>query len=663
MAVKRATHFRRAPHPKFVKLSAMLRSLFSRLAILLTACHVSLAFAEIPFEDSMAQRTQACVACHGKQGRAGPDGYYPRLAGKPVGYLYNQLLNFRDGRRHYGLMTNLVTPLTDVYLMEIAQYFSALDVPYPAPTPTNAPKAVLERGRQLVAHGDTVKKIPACTQCHGQALTGVAPHVPGLLGLPLDYLNAQLGAWQTRQRQTQAPDCMAHIAQKLSQQDVVAVANWLSSQPLPANTKPASSLPLLVPGAERLRCGSAQAPSAGSNAVTPTVPAKVSAATSDLVNKGAYLAKAGNCMSCHTVSGGQPFAGGRAIPTPFGVVFSSNLTTDTSNGIGNWSRQDFWQAMHHGRSKDGRLLNPAFPYTSFTHVTRADSDALFAYLQTVAPSPQPNKAHALGWPLGTQAALFAWRTLYFSPIDYQRDDSRSAEWNRGAYLVRGLGHCSACHTPRNAFGASKPSMDLAGGMLAAQNWYAPSLQSSDEAGLTEANTQAFITLMKTGVHAGGAVTGPMAEVVQHSTQYLSTSDLSAMGVFLRALATPSPSAATSSRPGDITTRAPETGAKLYGTHCAQCHGKEGEGVRNAYPPLAKNRNITLANPSNLVQTVLYGGFAPATSGNPRPFGMPPYVLQMNDKETAVVLTYIRNAWGNQAAPVTELEVNRARERP
>lgn len=641
----------------------MLRFLFSLIATLLAMLSVSQASAAIAFEDSMAQRTQACVACHGKEGRAGPDGYYPRLAGKPAGYLYNQLLNFRDGRRHYGLMTGLVAPLSDAYLMEIAQYFSALEVPYPTPTQTNAPKAVLDRGQRLVTQGDTTKKIPACVQCHGQALTGVTPHIPGLLGLPLDYLNAQLGGWQTRQRRAQAPDCMAHIATQMADQDVVAVAHWLSSQPLPANTKPAPTLPPVAPGTERLRCGSAPPPVVGASALTPAAPSTTSATASDLVSKGAYLARAGNCMSCHTVNGGTPFAGGRAISTPFGPVFSSNLTSDATQGIGRWSSQDFWQAMHHGRSRDGRLLNPAFPYTNFTQVTRADSDALFAYLQTVAPSAQPNQAHALRWPFGTQTALFVWRTLYFSPTDYRPDAARSAEWNRGAYLVRGLGHCGACHTPRNAMSANKASMELAGGMVATQNWYAPSLLSGAEAGVTEANIQDFISLLKTGVHAGGAVTGPMSEVVQHSTQYLSPSDIGAMGVFLKSLANPPTPAASPARPGAKTTQLPESGAKLYETHCAQCHGKQGEGVRNAYPPLVQNRNVTLVNPSNLVQMVLYGGFAPATAANPRPFGMPPYVLQMNDKDTAALLTYIRNAWGNQAPPVTELEVNRARERP
>ena len=233
-----------------------LRAVAAGLFGLLSAASAASA-APAPFEDTIAQRTQACTACHGTQGRAAPDGYYPRLAGKPAGYLYNQLINFRDGRRHYGLMTQLVDPLSDAYLLEIAQYFSALDVPYPAPLATAAPAEVLARGKQLVSQGDPAHLVPACVQCHGTALTGVAPHIPGLLGLPRDYLNAQLGAWKTGQRRAHAPDCMKAVVARLRDEDINAVSSWLAAQPLPASTKPASSLPALASGAQAMDCGSA----------------------------------------------------------------------------------------------------------------------------------------------------------------------------------------------------------------------------------------------------------------------------------------------------------------------------------------------------------------------------------------------------------------------
>ena len=211
-----------------------------------------------PFEDTLAQRTLACTACHGAQGRAGPDGYYPRIAGKPAGYLYHQLLHFREGRRHYGLMTRLLDPLSDAYLMEIAQHFASLDLPYPPPAPARAPQAVLERGRTLALQGDPARQLPACAQCHGAQLTGVQPNTPGLLGLPRDYLNAQMGAWRSGERRAHAPDCMAQIARRLEPEDLNAVTAWLASQALPANPKPQARLP----AAPSMVCGSVILPAA-----------------------------------------------------------------------------------------------------------------------------------------------------------------------------------------------------------------------------------------------------------------------------------------------------------------------------------------------------------------------------------------------------------------
>jgi cytochrome c553 len=208
-------------------------------------------------EDNMAERTRACTACHGDQGRAGPDGYYPRLAGKPAGYLHNQLRNFAQGRRHYGLMSRLVEPLDDAYMAEIAAHFASLSLPYPPPAPSKLPAALLARGEALVLRGDAQRGLPACVQCHGEKLTGVQPHVPGLLGLPLDYLNAQLGAWQTGQRRAQAPDCMAQILQRLPHEDIIAVSNWLASQALPTDTRPAPAPRQALLRDARWRCGSA----------------------------------------------------------------------------------------------------------------------------------------------------------------------------------------------------------------------------------------------------------------------------------------------------------------------------------------------------------------------------------------------------------------------
>ena len=233
--------------------------------------------APVVFQDSIAQRTLACTACHGQQGRAGPDGYYPRIAGKPAGYLYNQLLHFREGRRHYGLMAGLLDTLSDSYLWEIAQHFASLEVPYPPPQPAAVPPELLVRGRTIAHQGDPDRRVPACAGCHGKALTGVLPNVPGLLGLPRDYLNAQLGAWRTGQRRAVAPDCMAEIARRLSPDDLSAVTAFLSSEALPATAHPVSIEAPAAPARRRgrrappppapepppMRCGFAQPPVAG----------------------------------------------------------------------------------------------------------------------------------------------------------------------------------------------------------------------------------------------------------------------------------------------------------------------------------------------------------------------------------------------------------------
>ena len=311
--------------------------------------------------------------------------------------------------------------------------------------------------------------------------------------------------------------------------------------------------------------------------------------------------------------------------------------------------------MHHGRSKDGRLLYPAFPYTSYTLVTRDDSDALFAYLNSLPAVAQVNQPPTLRFPYNSQAALAVWRALFFRSGSYQADATQSADWNRGAYLTEGLGHCSACHAARNALGATD-GLNLAGGLIPVQNWYAPSLVAPHEAGLQDWRIEDIKALFKTGMTAQASVNGPMAEVVLGSTQHWNDADLNAMAVYLKALP-PSVAAPSSTAPGKTT----ERGSKLYEQHCAQCHGDDGKGVPNAYPALAGNRAVAMPQTANLVQMVLNGGYAPATAGNPRPFGMPPFVLVLNDSDISAVLTHIRSSWGNQAGSVSAFDVGRIRD--
>ena len=219
--------------------------------------------AAVPFEDTIAQRVVACTGCHGKEGRAAPDGYYPRIAGKPAGYLFNQLRNFRDERRHYELMNGLLALLDDAYLQEIADHFASLDLPYPPPLAPVASAALRDAGEALVRRGDPARGVPACNDCHGVQMTGLAPFVPGLLGLPRDYLNAQLGAWRSGQRRALPPDCMAQVAQRLSPEDIGAVSAWLAAQPVPtpATAPPAPPTPLPIAcGGVSAASGAASAP-------------------------------------------------------------------------------------------------------------------------------------------------------------------------------------------------------------------------------------------------------------------------------------------------------------------------------------------------------------------------------------------------------------------
>jgi mono/diheme cytochrome c family protein len=389
--------------------------------------------------------------------------------------------------------------------------------------------------------------------------------------------------------------------------------------------------------------------------------AEAFAATPQLVERGRYLALAGNCAGCHTTRGGQPYAGGLPIETPFGTIYSSNLTPDDKAGIGGWSSAHFWRAMHNGRSKDGRLLYPAFPYPNFTQVTREDSDAIYAYLRSVPPAAEPNKAHRLRFPYDTQAALAVWRVLSFKPEPFVANAGKPAEWNRGAYLVNGLGHCIACHGSRNSLGATETKLGLSGGLIAVENWYAPSLNDPHEASVADWPAADVVALLKSGVAPRGSVMGPMADVVFRSTQYLSEADLTAMASYLKDLPdAPKPEAdaviakAPIRRDAGTMTR----GAKIYDQRCAYCHGDQGQGAAGAYPPLAGNRAVNMARPTNLIQVIAHGGFLPSTPGNPRPYGMPPFGQTLDAAEVAAVLTYVRGSWGNDSAPVTQLDTMR-----
>ncbi|QIL79586.1 cytochrome c [Diaphorobacter sp. HDW4A] len=381
--------------------------------------------------------------------------------------------------------------------------------------------------------------------------------------------------------------------------------------------------------------------------------------TPALVAKGEYLARAGNCMACHTVAGGASFAGGLAIETPFGIIYSTNLTPALRNGIGEWSSSEFWRALHNGRARDGRLLYPAFPYTSYTRVMREDSNAIWAYLRSIPAVDQVNRANALDFPFNTQVALAGWRAMFFRPSAFDVESGQSVDWNRGAYLVQGLGHCAACHTPRNVLGATQDGAAFRGGLIPVQNWYAPALNAPQEAGVAAWSQADVERLLKVGTAPHATVSGPMAEVVFRSTQYLNDDDLRSAATYLRALPQQRVPTEKVESPSRSTM---ELGASVYQQNCAACHGDKGQGDGESFPALAGNRAVTLHSPTNVVRMVLNGGYMPATAGNPRPQGMPPYLHVLSDKEIAAVVTFIRNAWDNQASSLDATDVYRVRER-
>ena len=367
------------------------------------------------------------------------------------------------------------------------------------------------------------------------------------------------------------------------------------------------------------------------------------AAAPEQVARGEYLARIGNC-GCHTAPGGADFAGGRAIDSLFGTFYAPNITADADTGIGRWSADDFWQAMHNGKRADGSAMYPACPYPNYTHVHREDIDAIYAYLRSLPPVQQQNRAHELSFPASARPLVSLWQWLFFKPGSFQDDPSQTPAWNRGAYLVQGLGHCSAGD-------GSAPGARI-------RNWYAPSLYSSAEAGLQAWPVEKGAALLRHGKAEEASAMGPMADVVFQSLQYLTEADAMAMATYLHALPDHDTEPAVRLLPvrqADLPA-VMQRGQKIYEEHCQDCHGRDGEGSLAA-PALAGNRAVVLADPTNLLNVIRDGGYPPSTGGNPRPYGMPPFGF-LNDVELAALATYIRTSWGNAGTPVSSANVTR-----
>ena len=404
------------------------------------------------------------------------------------------------------------------------------------------------------------------------------------------------------------------------------------------------------------------------------------AAGLSIVEQGRYLATAGDCISCHTRAGGPEFSGGRPLNTPFGVIYSANITPDSRTGIGAWSEQQFEKALRSGVAADGTHLYPAFPYTAYTKVSDQDVHAIYAYLRTLKPvnyTPPPNK---MSFPFSLRALLAAWNAVFFQPGRYAPDATRSEQWNRGAYLTQGLGHCGACHTPRNLFGAERSSLSLTGAEyldeindevidnkvtpmdeLTVRTWSSANLTQSPS-GLGAWSVEAIAQYLKSGHSARAAAFGPMSEVVANSTSHLSDEDTHAIAVYLKSLAP-----ATPGPPGNASAQILKAGAIVYTTRCADCHLPSGLGVprgptadaSKTAPPLAGSAALQAPNPATLINVILYGAHEAVLSEGSWP-KMSGFELSvgLDDEQIAALCSYLRSSWGNHAGPVDAAAVAR-----
>jgi mono/diheme cytochrome c family protein len=427
----------------------------------------------------------------------------------------------------------------------------------------------------------------------------------------------------------------------------------------------ARGLTLAIAAALLLAPGVALAQSGG-DAGGPATSIGAEGVAGDQLARGKSLVAAGDCISCHTRSGGAPFSGGRAIKTPYGIIFSPNITPDKDTGIGAWTSQDFYRAVHQGIAADGTHLYPAFPYPAFTRITPEDVEAMRVYLATlpaVAYTPPPNQLH---WPFSMRFLMIFWNALFFKEGIYQAEPDQSAEWNRGAYLVEGLGHCGACHTPRNLAGGIKRSErligtrldDLDGNMVVP--WLAADLRPEGNGGIGDWSADEIALFLNTGAtQAHGAVAGPMTEVIENSTSQMSDSDIHAIAVYLKSLP---PSGHAAATPAAIPADRMAAGQAIYTDNCATCHQADGSGKPNVFPPLKGSAVLTAPDPATAVQIILRGSNEPQIGGS-SVFGMPTYGTKLSDEQIAQLLDYLRNSWGNAGAPVSAGTVHDLRGSP
>ena len=373
------------------------------------------------------------------------------------------------------------------------------------------------------------------------------------------------------------------------------------------------------------------------------------------LRRGQYLVTAGDCMSCHLRDGGGPLAGGLGLKTPFGVIYTPNITSDKETGIGNWTADQFYRAMHDGIDDEGKNLYPAFPYPWFRLVSREDTDAILAFLKTTPAVNYTPPKNDLMFPLEFRFTVKGWNLLYLHSHDFKTDASQSPEWNRGAYLVNGLGHCGGCHTPKNALGADKSGRDFQGGIV--DNWVAADLTANDRTGLGAWSIDDVAEYLRNGRNKHAGAGGAMAVVITYSTSLMSDADRHAMAVYLKSQAASPSVAHANPDPGAM-----RRGAAIYSDACASCHLENGVGQPRYFPPLGRNAMLQQADPIGLEHLILAGGRIGISASYPSALTMPSFAWKLSDQEVADVSTFIRNSWDNQAAAVSVSDVQTARKK-
>jgi mono/diheme cytochrome c family protein len=383
---------------------------------------------------------------------------------------------------------------------------------------------------------------------------------------------------------------------------------------------------------------------------------------------GEYLARAGDCAACHTGPGGQPFAGGLKMTTPVGAIYSTNITPDKQTGIGEYSLQEFSDALRKGVARDGTRLYPAMPYPSFAKISDGDIRDLYLYFtRQVKPVVQQNKDSDIPWPLSIRWPLALWNLAFREDGAYRPEVTKSLDWNRGAYLVQGLGHCGSCHTPRG-IGFQEKALDqsddayLSGGTL--EGWHAANLRADAVSGLGRWNAEDITRFLKTGHNRRFAAFGSMIDVVQDSTQHLSDADLRAIAAYLQSLPAVNKEKPLALDGGTakmlLNGNVSQPGAQTYLDNCAACHRSDGQGYRDTFPQLALNPALLSDDPSSLISIILKGSRTPVTVGAPTGLTMPDFGWRLNDEQIAQLATFIRSSWGNDAPAVTAAQVQEIR---